>query len=633
MSIHQNGKPDSTSWMQSVGTIAPYTDMENAAAFSHDHADNVRYCHPQKTWYVWTGRRWERDAGGRVERLAKQTVARQYDRVIRAVDQIKAGGVSGDAATAAGKEIAARLKWAARSQQADKIGAMLALARSEPGIPVSPDKFDSDPWLLNVRNGTVDLRTGKLQPHRREDYLSKICPTEYHADAGCSGWQTFLGRVFGGDDQTVQFVQRLLGYCLTGDTSMHVLPVFYGAGSNGKSTLVEVVQAVIGADFAAPAAPDILLAKHGGGHPTELADLHGRRAVVVSEIGEGRRFDEATVKRLTGGDTIKARGMREDFWSFAPSHKFLVCTNTKPDVRKGGNAFWRRLRLIPFGVKFWKADEGETGPPELEADRGLHARLVGVEAAGILAWMVRGCVDWLAAGRELGSPPAVAEATREYRDAEDLVRRFVQSRCEFRRGHRETAKNLYETFARWCDAEGEENVPKRKPFGESLIEYGTNKGLRKLKASVVVYENIRILAADETPEPESDGSVGGTGPTSASTPYTRIRPESLYANCDPSSHGPIRTSGPSSPGVSSEPLDPDRRHGGYGGTSADRDRRTAGSAPRRDGHHQPPSPRGTSGSRYGVGFLEGRQEGGDDPDSDSFDEADVPTVYDRDDAA
>jgi putative DNA primase/helicase len=309
---------------------------------------------------------------------------------------------------------------------------------------------------LNCPNGTIDLRTGGLRPHRREDYVTKLCPTRYDPAATCPAWDRFLGSIFTGDEELIGFIRRLLGYCLTGDTREHVLAVFYGHGGNGKSTFVEVSMGTLGPDYAGKVDQDLLLAKRGESHPTGKADLRGKRLMVANETADGRRLDEATVKELTGGDTVKARFMKQDFFQFAPTHKLVICSNYKPAVRGTDAGIWRRIRLVPFTARFWSPDEpgqpGEDRPDHLRADKGMKDRLLA-EREGILAWMVRGTREWLAAG-DLGTPAAVAAATVEYRQEEDMFGRFLQERCERDGLFRVRSSVLYAAFKTWCAVNG-----------------------------------------------------------------------------------------------------------------------------------------------------------------------------------
>ncbi|KKL48584.1 hypothetical protein LCGC14_2324030, partial [marine sediment metagenome] len=224
------------------------------------------------------------------------------------------------------------------------------LKMAMPELPITSGKFDVDPWLLNVMNGTIDLRTGARREHRREEFLTKMCPVAFDPDAKAPTWERFLHRIFDGNDVTIQYMQRLCGYCLTGDVSEQILPIFFGKGANGKTTLIETLMAMLGTDYAAKAPRDLLMARRGSPHPTELTVLHGRRLVAAVETEDGCRLAESVVKEVTGSDTITARKLYQNYWQFAPTHKIILATNHTPEVRGRDHAIWRRLALIPFAV-------------------------------------------------------------------------------------------------------------------------------------------------------------------------------------------------------------------------------------------------------------------------------------------
>ena len=263
-----------------------------------------------------------------------------------------------------------RLAWAIKSQDRRRLDAMIALAKSDAPIPARAADFDADPWLLNVQNGVLNLRTGELMPHAPEHLCSKLAPVTFDAGAHCPTWHAFLHRIFAGDAELIDYLQRWLGYCLTGQVSEQYLHALWGSGANGKSVLIGTVLALLG-DYGATAAPELLLARDGK-HPTEVADLQGRRFVCSVETDEGRRLAEAAVKSLTGGDTVKARRMHENFWEFSPTHKLALVTNHKPKVTGTDHAIWRRLRLIPFEVTIPDAEQDKTLPAKLQAEHFRH---------------------------------------------------------------------------------------------------------------------------------------------------------------------------------------------------------------------------------------------------------------------
>jgi putative DNA primase/helicase len=346
-------------------------------------------------------------------------------------------------------------------------------------MPILPEDMDKDPWLFNCMNGTIELKTGKLREHRREDFITKLCPVAYHPEAPCPNWLRFLGGVFPDDEdepdkELITFVQRLLGRCLTGDVSEQILPIFWGGGANGKSTLINAVLETLGGEYAMKANADLLMSSRGERHPTELAQLFGMRLVVASETHQGRRLNEALVKDLTGGEPVRARRMREDFWEFSPTHKVVLLTNHKPRVAGTDEGIWRRLRLAPFTVCFWDPNDPNKVkadlPASLRQDKQIGAKLAA-EREGVLAWLVRGCLDWQRGGLTL--PDKVRVATNEYRAGEDLLAMWVGECCVTgNTNYRCKAGDLYSSYRKWCERAGEEEVITQTAFGTALGERG-----------------------------------------------------------------------------------------------------------------------------------------------------------------
>src|SRR5215218_4626847 len=418
------------------------TDLGNTARLVHHHGRNLRYCWLWRKWLVWDGQRWVRDDTGEVYRLAKDTVASIYQEAAAAPDD------------EARKALA---KHAVRSEAGARVKEMVDLARSD--VPVMPDELDASPDLLNTESGTIDLRTGELREHRREDLITKIAPTKYRPDAAAPTWEAFLERVLPGEDLRA-FVQRAVGYSATGDTSEQCMFINHGGGANGKSTFQEAIAAALG-DYAMRAPTEMLLAKRSDGVPNDVARLKGARFVSASETEEGRRLAESLIKDLTGQDTVTARFLWAELFEFTPTHKLWLSTNHKPEIRGTDNAIWRRIRLIPWTVTIPPAEQNKKLPATLRR-----------EIAGILAWIVRGCLEWRREG--LRPPEEVRKATGAYRAEMDVLAGFLAECCELDTGHWEYAKDLYECYKRWCDENGERPEPQRK-FGGRLGERGFHR--------------------------------------------------------------------------------------------------------------------------------------------------------------
>jgi putative DNA primase/helicase len=485
---------DSGTEVEVEGCGPHHTDLGLAIRVADAHGLDLRHCHTWRRWFVFDGCRWRPDDTGEVVWRVKKTVADLFRDSLREADRIQreirtTQGNQGKKQLKEELKIVHGLqKWLVSCEDAKNTNAAIDLLRSEPGIPVRPADLDRDPWLLNCPNGTIDLKTGKLRPHDRRDLLTKHCPVEYHPTAACPTWKKFLNGVFQGDVELIDFFQRALGYSLTGATTEHILVICWGAGSNGKSTLLMVVVDVLGRDYAMVAPATLLMVPKGERHPTEQADLFGKRLVVASEGDEGSRLNEALVKQLTGGDRIRARFMKADFFEFDATHKLFLQTNHRPVIRGQDEGTWRRVRLAPFLARFWKGDEANAPadiPPEQQADPQLAEKL-RAEAPGILAWLVEGCLLWHREG--LTMPDKVKAATQEYRASEDLVANWIEEHCiTGDTSFRARASALNRSFRAWCEETGE-RPPSQRSFGLALTE----RGFERQKSNGVWYLGIAL---------------------------------------------------------------------------------------------------------------------------------------------
>jgi putative DNA primase/helicase len=418
------------------------TDLGNAERLVNRHGADLLYV-PVWGWMVHDDHRWVRDEGDiRVTRLATETVRAIYQEAASEPDSDRRASLS---------------KHAIASERAARINAMVSLARADKRVEASADQFDADPYRLACLNGTLDLRTGELSPHSREDRITKLAPVAYDPEARAPLWQAFLRRIFSEDEEMIAYVRRAAGYALTGDTGERALFVLHGSGANGKSTLLETLRAVLG-DYALRTPAETLLAKREGGIPNDVARLRGARLVTASETEDGRRFAEAFIKDLTGGDTLSARFMRGEWFDFKPVCKVWLGTNHKPEVRGTDSAIWDRIRLIPFSVSIPKEDR----------DTKLAARL-RQELPGILTWAVEGCWDWHQNG--LREPEAVRAATSDYRADSDVLGAFIAERCDTGRTKSVTASALYNAYKTWCETASERPLTQRT-FGMRLRERG-----------------------------------------------------------------------------------------------------------------------------------------------------------------
>jgi len=412
------------------------TDCGNADRFVTRHGNHFRYVHEWKRWLRWDGQRWAPDARGRAV-IAMKEVAR---------------GIHGEAVAVEGTKVQDEISaWAKRSQQKERINAALELAR--PDLAACPDELDADPYLLNVTNGTIDLRTGELRPHRPGDFITKLAPVDYEPAADPPRFREFVNEVFDNRPELIAYVQTLLGHCLSGIITEQILPVFHGTGANGKSTLLETVLHCMG-DYADFAPPGLLILRRRDEHPTEIAGLAGKRLIIAAESDKGGRLRAELVKQLTGESELTARYMRGDFFTFARTFKVVLQTNHRPRVDEDTEAIWRRLRLIPFDVTIPKENRNPHLLDQLKA-----------ESTGILAWLVAGAVAWHRGG--LQEPPEVQAATAEYRAESDRIAPFIEECCELDPDAHIPARELRAVYTEWAKSAGERPL-NRGDFAEAL---------------------------------------------------------------------------------------------------------------------------------------------------------------------
>jgi P4 family phage/plasmid primase-like protien len=395
-----------------VDTPQGRTDCANAERLVEEYHTDVKWVGVWDKFLLWDSRHWKTDYAHGIQKKAKAVAAKVFK----------------EAAQHPAKE---NIRFAAYTASKKGLDAMVSLAKEQ--LHMEVDDLDQNPWLLNVKNGTIDLETGKLRDHDRDDYITKLAAVEFSPYAKCPLWKTFLRQIFADDEEMIGYVQRLVGYCLTGLTTEHILPFLHGDGANGKSTLCETLMKLIGRTYAIKASPELLLAKKGEAHPTERADLFGKRLVFCIETEAGRRLAEAIVKEMTGGDTMRARRMREDFWEFVPTHHIWLASNHKPAVWGTDKGIWRRIKLLPFVVSI---------PPD-QQDLNLKDKLRG-ELSGILNWALEGCRQWQRGGMK--EPEKVSLATEGYKEEEDVVGEFIASYCERRAGCTITVHQLWRAY-------------------------------------------------------------------------------------------------------------------------------------------------------------------------------------------
>jgi putative DNA primase/helicase len=381
-----------------------------------------RFCEKWETWLVWDGKRWKENS--------QHMVLSYFDNW--------AESLSNEYAESKGD-----LKEQTRihNQQLDLSsisGQRRILEYATRRLLIEPDQLDQHNWLLNFNNGTVDLRTGQLRPHQQSDYLTKLINFDYDPSAIAPRWNQFLLEIMQDSVEMAEFLQVVSGYGATGSVREQALFMFYGVGANGKSTFCETVLELI-SDYSESVTHDFFAHKRVDSHMTAIADMAGKRYVVGSEF-TGNRLDEPLVKRLTGGDTIKARRMRQDYFQFKPTHSFFILVNDKPKITGTDRGIWRRMKLVPFLANF------EDNP-----DEDLKEKLLA-EAEGVLAWLVEGAVKWFEDG--VHYPAQVLEAGQEYQADMDSFGQFLKECTESDQDSRIKSSSLLEYYHQWCDMNG-----------------------------------------------------------------------------------------------------------------------------------------------------------------------------------
>lgn len=421
------------------------TDVGNAERFAGIHGNNLFFVKGLKKWFYWKDGIWQSDEIDRVMTLARETIKDMYLEASLLSDK---------------KQALHLFKHAKKSEAHRNLQALLAQAESM--LPRSVDELDQNNWLLSVANGTLDLETGEFRPHERNDLITKKIEVTYDPKADCPKWQAFLDRVLDHNQELTEFLQRAIGYSLTGDTREQVLFVLYGSGANGKSTFLQTVKDLLGCYSRALPPESLLVDKTRKGGPfNDLAMLRGMRFVITLEIEDGATMAESLVKGMTGGDTLSARKLYHEFFDFMPTFKIFMATNHKPIVKGTGEAIWRRIRLIPFVV---------TIPPE-ERNKNLRQEL-NAELSGILNWALAGLDKWKTSG--LNNPKEVTLATNEYRHEMDIMLEFLEDHCEMGVNHYVEIQSLYSAYCSWCE-ESNLRVMSKPRFVKSMLQRGHDR--------------------------------------------------------------------------------------------------------------------------------------------------------------
>jgi len=446
------------------------TDLGNSEMLSTRLIGSFVWVPERKQWFYFNGMHWEADTCGALTQRAKVLIRDAQYQALSIHDERLRGDV---------------LKQLTKLEDAARLKAALELLKDNAGMTRSIAGFDRDTMLLNVTNGTIDLRKGKLRDHRPEDYITKCCPVKYDPESRSEIWERFLEEIFLGDQYQITYMQKLFGYALTGRTTEEEMYFFRGSGANGKTKLVEAIKYVMG-PYCVPARTELLLAKDVNAIPNDIADLKGARLAIMSEPDAGKRLSESTVKSLTGGDTIKARKLYCDLFEFQMQAKLIMLSNH--DLRAIGtdHGLWRRIAYIPFNYTV----------PADKQDKELQSKLENA-ASAILAWAVQGCLLWQKTG--LQHTEKMKQAKEGYKQSQDAVRLFLEECCEEDETAKITKTDLYQNFKTWCLENGEYVITKRA-FGQRLQEKGFEEkrdgAARWWKGIRLNADNLGILGGD-----------------------------------------------------------------------------------------------------------------------------------------
>jgi len=458
-------------WTTMSGQHHNLTDYGNAERLVQLYGPDILYNVDKKLWGIFNGKRWVWDRGNvKIAKLAKKTARSVYH---------EAGDEDED------KTADLLAKHAKDSERSARLDSMIKLAESENGIVVDTEKMDTDPWLVNCRNVTVDMRTGDTKPHDRADHITEMLDLDYDPAAKSPDFESFLDRIFGGDAELIAYIQRAIGYSCCGDESEQVFFFCYGGGFNGKSTLLNAIGRVMGNySYQVPPTAFMVDKQKGGGPDEAIAGLKGKRFVIATELEDGQRLASSLIKRMTGGEELWCEKKFEHGHSFKPTHKLWLSGNHEPVITDTTNSIWNRLKKIPFTVEI----------PEGERKKGYSEYLAKEHGPAILAWIVAGCVAWYK-NDDLGEPDAVKQAVAAYRDLQDILHEFLNESCVMQRGVSMPQKDLYADYKRWCTGNDVDHPLGKLNFRTRILEKGMLNAFGNRNAAI--WRGIRLLTEQE----------------------------------------------------------------------------------------------------------------------------------------
>ncbi len=422
------------------------TDVGNAERFVAMFKDCIKYCTIYKKWFIWNGKRWEQDDTGKIITYAIECVRN----IMHDADLLPDGD-----------KRKALVQHSLKSESNGKLKALLEIASGMPAITIRSEDLDRDPWLLNCQNGTINLKTGKLQEHNPKDYITRICVADYNPACAIPLWTQLMEKITNGDQPYMRYIQKSLGYALTGDISEQAIFLLYGTGSNGKSTMLNIFAHLLDG-YAQSTSSDTFMQKKNESVNNDIARLKGARFVSAIEMEEGKRMAESLIKSMTGGDKLVTRFLYGEFFEYVPQFKVFLAVNHKPIIKDTTKSIWRRIKIMPFTNAF----------SEQERDKHFPAKIIQAELPGILAWAVQGCLMWQQDG--IKPPDSVEKAILDYREEMDSFSHFFDECCVVRENARVTNKMLRAKYDEWCKDNGEYALT-QKPFSQKLLERGYSK--------------------------------------------------------------------------------------------------------------------------------------------------------------
>jgi len=412
--------------------LLQFTDTTNAYRLLTEYGKDIRYNSLWKKWLVWNGNHWEMDDGYMIHDKGLKIVRGIYEELLKTSD------------------IRDRLeieKHAMQSESARRRKALIEVASWIPELNIKTDSLDTNPWLFNVKNGTIDLKAGEVRPPNPDDLITRIANVEYNPDAGCPAWKKFIMEIMGYNAELIHFIQNAAGWAITGDTSEQTMFILFGTGANGKSTFLNTIMNLLG-DYAIATPTETFMKKTGDQITNDIARLRGTRFVTTTEAEHGKRLSEPLIKQITGNDRMTARFLYGEFFNFVPTFKIWMATNHKPVIKGTDHGIWRRIKLIPFITRIEEENQ----------DKHLEEKLMA-EGSGILNWLIEGAMRWCKEG--LKTPNIIISATDEYRAEMDIIGNFIRERCIQKEGVSIRSRELFKCYQEWCMENNERTCSER----------------------------------------------------------------------------------------------------------------------------------------------------------------------------